>query len=168
MAWTLPFAEHRCLFVFCFSTHQVTRVVMLFQPFAGKITPLSLVLVLTQLFQRGHGSLPLVLTTWPFGNATAAGKEDSTVPLSLVSLDPLSRSGHMTSLAASYTNQFQDSCRLSTDWQGTHIVVWANPNPLFLQPVNSNPFHSNMCVCRLKWPSFRCMRRAWEAPSSVL
>lgn len=45
---------------------------MLCQPFAGKITPLSLVLVMTHLFQRGHGSLPLVLTTWPFRNATAA------------------------------------------------------------------------------------------------
>lgn len=55
------------------------RVVMRFQPLAGKIPPLSLALslalLLTQLVHSGRGSrLPLVVTTWPFRTATETGR----------------------------------------------------------------------------------------------
>lgn len=32
-------------------------------------------LSLTLLFPIGHASLPLIINTWPFANATAAGKD---------------------------------------------------------------------------------------------
>lgn len=57
------------------------------------------------------------------------------------------------------------TCRLA---DRVHKWLFSEPESPFLQPVISNPFHSNMCVCRLKWPSFRCMKRVWKAPSSVL
>lgn len=115
---------------FFFPTHQVTRVVMLFQSFAGKITPLSLVLVLTQLFQRGHGSLPLVVTTWPFGNATAAGRRTQRrhLPWRRWTRSPAQatwpRSRHRTQIGF----RIRATCRLTGQLFRERVQ---DPNPLF-------------------------------------
>lgn len=153
MAWTLPFAEHRSfppLFLFP-PTHRVTRVVMLFQPLAGRITPLSLALLLTQLFPGGHGSLPLVLTTWPFSNATAAGRwtrwlrlhfHSGVAGLSLLARATWRRSRHRSQISSWFrihvtcglTDKAEDCCS-GNDLRHTTIL-----SPTL------KPFHLSLCL----------------------